>query len=109
MDQPRSETFFNKFQCVIYQWIRLNELYKLMESFFRIRFPYLFWPKAENFSNEFVTNSNTLFLSHMFDVVHQWIRLNELYKLMFFFSNFEFVFEFLSEKYKTKIQTNSEA
>ena len=23
-----------KVQCVIYQWIRLNKLYKLMESFF---------------------------------------------------------------------------
>ena len=25
-----------KLQCVLYQWIRLNELYKLMESFFQI-------------------------------------------------------------------------
>ena len=101
MDQPRSETFFNKFQCFIYQWIRLNEMYKLMESFFRIRFRYLFCPKAENFSNEFVTNSNTLFLSHMFDVVATSMNcLNELYKLMEIFSNFEFVFKFLSENYK---------
>ena len=29
----------------------------------------------------------------MFDVIHQWIRLNELYKLMdSFFSNFESYF-----------------
>ena len=26
-----------KVQCVIYQWIRLNKLYKLMESFFKFR------------------------------------------------------------------------
>ena len=25
-----------KLQCVLYQWIRLNELYKLIESFFQI-------------------------------------------------------------------------
>ena len=25
-----------KVQCVIYQWIRLDKLYKLMESFFQI-------------------------------------------------------------------------
>ena len=28
------------------------------------------------------TNSWTSFLSYIFDVVHQWVRLNDLYKLM---------------------------
>ena len=38
----------------------------------------------------------------MFNVKHQWIRLNELYKLVeiFYFFYFEFVFEFLAENWK---------
>ena len=38
----------------------------------------------------------------MFDVIHQWIRLNELYKLMksFFFPSFELVFEFVAKNQK---------
>ena len=51
--------------------------------------------------HDFQTNSGTLVLCFlMFDVLHQWIRLNELYKLsesFLVFSNFEFIFEFLAE------------
>ena len=37
-------------------------------------------------------------LTKYFDVIHQWICLNELYKLMqSFFSNFQFFFEFLAK------------
>ena len=49
-----------------------------------------------------------MFLSQIFDVMHQWIRLNELYKLMeSFFSNFKCIFELFAENLKN-IQTNSE-
>ena len=41
----------------------------------------------------------------MFDVVHQWIRLNELYKLMDFFPNFEFLGE--NRKILAKIEKYS--
>ena len=45
-----------KLQCVIYQWIRfneLNELYKQMESFFfYFEVVFEFWPITENFSIE---------------------------------------------------------
>ena len=36
-----------KVQCVIYQWIRLDKLYKLMESFFQIS-KFVFELLAEN-------------------------------------------------------------
>ena len=36
----------------IYQWIRLNELYKLMKSFFFFcNYFSIFWPKTEYFQN----------------------------------------------------------
>ena len=39
-----------KLQCFTYQRIRLNELYKIMESFFQILNSFLnFWLKTENF------------------------------------------------------------
>ena len=41
-----------KVQCVTYQWIRLNELYKQMESFFQISISFQnYWPKTEKYSN----------------------------------------------------------
>ena len=42
-----------KLQCVlnIYQWIRLNELYKLLESFFQILNSFSsYWPKFKKYS-----------------------------------------------------------
>ena len=36
-----------KLQCVIWQWIRLNEFYKLMKSFFHSNFKLVF-EKTEN-------------------------------------------------------------
>ena len=36
-----------KVQCVIYQWIRLDKLYKLMESFFK-NFEFVFELLTEN-------------------------------------------------------------
>ena len=38
-----------KVQCVIYQWIRLDELYTPMGSFLQILNSFLnYWPKTEN-------------------------------------------------------------
>ena len=38
-----------KVQCVIYQWIRLDKLYKLMESFFKnFEFVFVFELLTEN-------------------------------------------------------------
>ena len=47
------------------------------------------------------TNSWTSFLSLIFNIIHQWIRLLELYTLMeSFFSNFKFIFKILNESRK---------
>ena len=55
------------------------------------------------------TNSGTLFLSLIFDVIHKWICLNELYKQMesFYFSNFEILFRILAENRKPTYSTNN--
>ena len=54
------------------------------------------------------TNSGTFFLSQKFDVIHQWIRLNELYKLMESFFKFKICFRINGQKPKN-IQTDSDA
>ena len=42
-----------KLQCIIYQWIRLNELYKLMKRFLQIsNYFSTFSPKTENYLKE---------------------------------------------------------
>ena len=90
-----------KLQCVVYQWFRFNLLYKLMENFFsNFEFFSNFWRNTEFFSYEFVTNSGTLFFFYLkcFDM-HQWIRLNELYKLMeSFFFKFQIRFRIFDQK-----------
>ena len=49
--QKKSEAWILiKLQCVIYQWICLNELFKIMETFFSISFSN-YWPKTEKYSN----------------------------------------------------------
>ena len=60
-------------------------------------FVFEFWPKTEKCSNE-QRGGN---IDQLQCVIYQWIRLNELYKLMeSFFSNFNFVFELLAENRK---------
>ena len=75
---------------------------------FRIRSRIFGW-KPKNIQK----NSEAWILIKFQCVVYQWIRLNELYKVMKrFFSNFKLVFEILTEKFDWKpknIQTNSEA
>ena len=44
------ELLLIKLQCVMYQWIRLYELYEIMKSFFFLISK--FWPKTEKISNE---------------------------------------------------------
>ena len=90
---------------VKHQWIHLNELYKLTESFFQI---------SNSFSN---FRPKTIFLKKNTDawiiiklqcVIYQWICLNELYKLMkktFFkyqisFRNFDLKLKVLTENWK---------
>ena len=50
------------------------------------------------------------FCVYMFDVIHQWIHLNELYKLMErFFFKFRILFRTFGQKTKKKIQKDREA
>ena len=61
-------------QFVIYQWIRLNELYKLMESFFKFRFQIIGW-KQKNIQTAWI-------LMEVQWIIYQWIWLDKLYELM---------------------------
>ena len=80
---------YSNIKCVVYQWIRLNELYKLIESFFS-KFEFVFQILAENRKmfkkierREYWSNCNVL-------AIYQWICLNELYnpmKIFFQISN----------------------
>ena len=65
------------------QWIRINELYKQMESFFRISNSFSnYWPKTEKYSNQLDIES----LIKVQYIVYQYIQFNKLYKLMEKFS-----------------------
>ena len=75
---------------VIHQWIRLNELYKLMETFFS-NFVFEFLAKKQ--TKKIQKNSEAWILINLQCVIYQWTRLNKLYKLMeSFFANFEIIF-----------------
>ena len=96
----------NKVQCVIYPWIRLDKLYKLMEIFFQI--------------------SNSACLSVCTSIFKRIVRLCFYLKCLILwlyingsiltsstnkwksFFKFQFVFELMVEKSKN-IETNSEA
>ena len=41
-----------------------------------------------------------MFLGQMFDVIHQWIHLNDDELMESFFSNFDFVFKFFGQRQK---------
>ena len=72
---------------IIHQWIRLNELYKLIESCLQTY--------GKLFSNfEFISTKNKVrILIKFYCVKYQWIRLDKLYKLMeSFISNFGIIF-----------------
>ena len=90
-------SLYGPFKClIILQWIRVNELYKLMESFFQIRFR-IIGQKPKNIK----TNSEAWISIKVQCVIYQWIRHDKFYKQMeYFFSNFEFVFELLAENRK---------
>ena len=60
---------------------------KVFESTFQNRFRL-----SLRLYHDLQTNSDTLFLSLNFDVMHQWIRLYELYKLMNSFFKFRIRF-----------------
>ena len=74
-----------KLQCIIYQWIWLDKLYKLMERFVS-NFNWVFKLLAENRKIfkplEYWSKCNVA-------IIYQWIWLDKLYKLMeSFFSIF---------------------
>ena len=77
-----------KLQCVIYQWFRLNKLYKLMESFFKFQFSFrIIGRKPKNIQTAWI-------LIEVQCIMYQWIWLDMLYKLMeSFFSNFGIIFQ----------------
>ena len=53
-----------KLQCVIYQWICLYELYKLMESFFHISISFSdYWPKVKKYSNMVNIDQSAIIIS----------------------------------------------
>ena len=68
-------------QCVIYQWICLNDLGKLMWFFFIFKFwisVWIFYRKQKCFQ----TNSEAWILIKVQCVIYQWIRIDKLYKLI---------------------------
>ena len=76
-----------KLQCVIYLWIRLNEFYKQMESFFQISILFSnYWPKTEKYSNRVNIDRSAMCYISM-DLTRQPLQTNgEL------FSNFGIIF-----------------
>ena len=91
--------FLSQMFEVIHQWFRLNELYKIVESFF-----FKFQICIRNFGQKpknIKMNSEASIWIQLQCVMYQWIRLNELYKLMeSFFLNFKLVFDILAENRK---------
>ena len=69
-----------KVQCFIYQWICLDKLYKVMESFFlqNSDFFRIFGWKPKNIR----TNNEAWILINFQCVIYQWICLDKLYKLI---------------------------
>ena len=76
----------------IHQWIRLDELYKVMESFFQIRFR-IIGRKPKNGQTNRVGNIDQSAMCYISN--YQWISLDKLYKLIksFFFPFSESFFE----------------
>ena len=75
----------------IHQWIRLNELYKLIESFFPILNSFSnCWPRTQKIfilinglkPKIIQTNSEVKILLKFNCAIYQWIRVDKLYKLM---------------------------
>ena len=64
-----------------------------------------FRQKTERYSKEY---SEARILIKLQRVIYKWICVNELYKLVDFFFNFEFIFEFFGRKPKF-FQKNNEA
>ena len=65
-----------KSQFVMYQCIRLEKLYKLIESFFKISISFSnYWPIIKKYSNRVNIDRSAMY--H-----YQWISLDKLYKLM---------------------------
>ena len=75
----------NKLQCVVYQWIRLNQLYKLLERYFNVQFVFKFL--AKNGENPFFQIEAWILIKLQY-FMYQWILMNELSKLMKSFFKF---------------------
>ena len=71
-----------KLQYVVYQWISLNELYKLMKSFFK--FKIIFWNFGRKLKNIWM-NREVWILMKVKCIMYQWIWLDKLYKLTWTF------------------------
>ena len=74
----------------MYQWIRLNELYKLMGSLFQISYSFSnFWPKTEHFSNEYQgVNIDQITICYISMDLFQ--RVVQTYENLFFQFQFSF-------------------
>ena len=100
----------NKLQCVVYQWIRLNELYKLLERFFNVQFVFKFL--AENGKNPFFSNRGVninqiaIFYVSM-DSYERTLQTNEkLFQILNWFLKFRLKTKNFGQKPKN-IQKNS--
>ena len=86
----------SKLQCVIYQWICLNELYKLLKSFFKFQISFLnFGQKTKNIqkNREVAMCIDQIAMCYIsMDLSQQALQTNG--KL---FSNFKLVFKFFAE------------
>ena len=92
--QKNSKAWILIYQCNIliymYQCIRLNDLYKLMKSFFQILNSFSkFWAENRKIFRNFgrktkniQKNSKAWILIKSQCVIYQWIHLNEFFKLM---------------------------
>ena len=81
----KHEYWLINLQCLIYKWIYLNELYKLMGFFFKFQIRFRIFGRKPKF---FQKNREAWIFIKMQSIVYQWIRLNELYKTReSFFSN----------------------
>ena len=78
-----------KLKCVIYQWIRFNELYNLMERFFQVSILFSnYWPKTKKYSNRVNIDRSAMYYISM-DLTRQALQTNgkPFFKFRNHFSN----------------------
>ena len=79
IETNREACILIKLQCVIYQWIRLNNLYKLLESFFHISISFLnYWLETEKYSNRVNIDRSAMYYISM-DLTRQALQHGFLY------------------------------